>query len=69
VLNLRQLSSFGQRIDASVPEHQRVVESIRAWDERERFQAIRDHLAPKRLLALEPLLVSPQLRSINLGSA
>lgn len=69
VLYLPQLANVWDRIDASFPEHERIVEALRQRDGPGTEQAMLDHILPNKQFVIEGLIASPLLRSINLVSA
>lgn len=68
VLYLPQIANLYERVDASIPEHNRIIKALRAGDAKEAERATYEHIIPNKDFVMEGLVSSPQLRSINLIS-
>lgn len=68
VLYIPQLANVWHRIDSSYDEHQRVLDALRRRDTEAAWQAQYDHVLLNQHFAIDSLISSPRLRSINLVS-
>jgi DNA-binding GntR family transcriptional regulator len=66
VLYLPQLAPLWERLETTYEEHQRIIEALRARNPLAAEQAAHEHVMANRRDAIEALIASPGLRSINL---